>query len=640
MEKFSLEKGNLYDTDNIKEAEKTYKEKRGRVLDNIINEGRLAMDFETRELQRKKLNEKIKEGFMDRGYLENYHWPNEKILISKDIIDFLIPQIEGEGEEKDPVVIKYIGETILPTKDGKGLENGSGNGYEKKIIPRLETLVEMIEKEGVSREDYCCLAGKNKENMLRSESYVMVIIPELEKMVFVCNEEGNATFVIHDAPDMEDLQKIKSGEETEMNERSPEFYYRMTKENLRTLNQAAEIVSVINWSENNWPERIEEELTKDLKNSLTGAEIKEIIEAGDKAGKKIKILKAESSYYEVAPPGWMRINRIPGSKKRIARIANEFRKTHPEWFKVYKEQLSNWKREHLAPELVDIIKKEVEKYETVPQGWLSAGEIANKVDKDWSFVRSRLEEYKKTNPEWFKKCYPKKGGIALYCAPEFADLISAAASKYESAPINWKTRWNLAKKFSVDFSTIGRLFNEYKKTHPEWIKEYVDSVGKVAEFCSPELVKIIEEDIAKREKAPEGWIIKKELCKKLNISHTMLMREIEKYEKNYPDLFKIYADDHNQPRKHYSLRLVELMKENSFDYEKTPGGWDNAYSLSKKIGKQNSTVYKKIKKISERYRQSHPDWFKFYLNDNNNKAEYYAPELIEIIKKEFDKVKN
>ena len=59
MTAFSFERGNLYESNTIRGAEETYKNKRDQVLDNIISEGKSVDVFAEREEFRQKLREKI-----------------------------------------------------------------------------------------------------------------------------------------------------------------------------------------------------------------------------------------------------------------------------------------------------------------------------------------------------------------------------------------------------------------------------------------------------------------------------------------------------------------------------------------------------------------------------------------------------
>ena len=99
--------------------------------------------------------------------------------------------------------------------------------------------------------------------MIRKESYEMFIIPSLEKMILVCDEEGNSTFIINRLSE------------------TPHFYYSLSKDQLKALKDS-ELIDQIDWRNlDKWKEDLLNSLTKPKQSNyeqLTEDEIKKILE--------------------------------------------------------------------------------------------------------------------------------------------------------------------------------------------------------------------------------------------------------------------------------------------------------------------------------------------------------------------------
>ncbi len=101
----------------------------------------------------------------------------------------------------------HIDRVITPPANTKThIEVGSGVGLEKKkIIPRLLTLIYILENDfQIARENVKITEGAVSENMMRQTPYSRIEIPELNRLIYVCDEEGNVSYIF----DTEELKKI------------------------------------------------------------------------------------------------------------------------------------------------------------------------------------------------------------------------------------------------------------------------------------------------------------------------------------------------------------------------------------------------------------------------------------------------
>ncbi len=100
-----------------------------------------------------------------------------------------------------------------PDKQEMQIEKCDKNFKEKKTISREKMFVELLKENGKTSNEYFCIQGENEKQMMRGEEYKMFVIPSLRKMVSICDEEGNATFVINEKiemPESFDSEYIKS----------------------------------------------------------------------------------------------------------------------------------------------------------------------------------------------------------------------------------------------------------------------------------------------------------------------------------------------------------------------------------------------------------------------------------------------
>ena len=79
---------------------------------------------------------------------------------------------------------------------------GSGTGMEKKgKQPKLKNLLVMLKSEfGIDPDDpeaVSIVRGSVNPNMMREEPYYQVTVPGIDKVILVCQEYGNATFVFN-----------------------------------------------------------------------------------------------------------------------------------------------------------------------------------------------------------------------------------------------------------------------------------------------------------------------------------------------------------------------------------------------------------------------------------------------------------
>lgn len=92
---------------------------------------------------------------------------------------------------------------IPPDSQSVEITPGDGSFQEKQTIPRTKTLAFILENQFDidlrDPEQFTLTIGALGDNMMRGQSYNLVETPALNRAVFVCDEEGNSTFVFDTA---------------------------------------------------------------------------------------------------------------------------------------------------------------------------------------------------------------------------------------------------------------------------------------------------------------------------------------------------------------------------------------------------------------------------------------------------------
>jgi len=97
-----------------------------------------------------------------------------------------------------------VGVVITPP-ERRGIKTGSGAGMPlKPVSPRLLTLVYLLDTDlEISKEGVLITYGTVTPDMMRKTPYVRVEVPELNRVVYICDEEGNASYIF----DTKELEK-------------------------------------------------------------------------------------------------------------------------------------------------------------------------------------------------------------------------------------------------------------------------------------------------------------------------------------------------------------------------------------------------------------------------------------------------
>ena len=181
---------------------------------------------------------------------------------------------------------------------------------------------------------------------------------------------------------------------------------------------------------------------------------------------------------------------------------NNYKESNPKWFKKYKTEEKHI-AEYLSPELVEIIEENLS-IETAPENWMAIKKLAEEIGYADTTISNFIKEnnYKESNPKWFKMYKTKEKQNAEHLSLELVEIIRENLS-IETAPENWMAIKKLAEKIGCNRSAIQKFIKPYKESNPKWFKKYRTEEKHIAEYLSPELVKIIRENLYKKRKTKE-----------------------------------------------------------------------------------------------------------------------------------------
>jgi transposase len=146
-----------------------------------------------------------------------------------------------------------IDSVILPPgEQPRIVRTGSGEFEEPGQVDRFKTLLFILNKNGVAPENLDITEGEITYSMVRQTSYASVSIPEMNRLVLVCDEEGNSTFIFN----LEEMRSLGITQKEIM---------QMTKAQIKDelIAQYPRVATCLDYS-TRWVERINELLLGDF----------------------------------------------------------------------------------------------------------------------------------------------------------------------------------------------------------------------------------------------------------------------------------------------------------------------------------------------------------------------------------------
>ncbi len=523
---------------------------------------------------------------------------------------------------------------LLPPGRGEIIA-GSGKGLEeKRIYPRDRAFIEVLSE---MKEPYSVISGVVRPEMMRRQTYRAFILKNRQKIFFINNEEGNATYVVHGVTandwseyagkTKDELREVKNIEVINYPGNLSDFQLLMRSVILTELESLQEV------GEN------DDEITSSADQGDVSTIAGELIGDRSAVGEEMLSLDNKIEGKRFSPEGWMTITNVQEeigkSYRWITRIADSYRDTHPEWFVEFLNKQGR-EREYYHPELIALIKQEQFSLPSqAPDGWLNRGSLVERHKKSHDFIRSLVEKYRESHPEWFGEYLGDAGRSVEYFHPDLVAIIDKTmASLPDAPPEGWETQGSLVVDLKTTHHLVTKLADEFRTSNPEWFREFINDLGHVNEYYHPELVHLLRVKIEKQNRPiPEGWVSVSLLSKVLPVSKEKIERIIREQDllERYPNDFGEYKNSNGLVGAFYGDTIVSSIKKYIDNMpERAPDGWTTTSALRIELG----IDFYVIEKIAEKYRESHPEWFQVYLSPLGKEVMHLSPDLSNAIRKE------
>ena len=129
---------------------------------------------------------------------EKLEIPYKASLKSNSIVIHLRSELDKIWFGKIP--IHKLPSDTMPPDDLDTIPTRKGEGKERKELkeqPRYQLVEQVLIEMGITRTNCITYQGEVTKDMYRSTPYQLIVIPELNKMIHLCVEKGNQTFIIH-----------------------------------------------------------------------------------------------------------------------------------------------------------------------------------------------------------------------------------------------------------------------------------------------------------------------------------------------------------------------------------------------------------------------------------------------------------
>jgi hypothetical protein len=265
-----------------------------------------------------------------------------------------------------------------------------------------------------------------------------------------------------------------------------------------------------------------------------------------------------------------------------------------------------------------------------PEGWSIAYNLAVRLNGNQGTVKSFAEEYRLEHPEWFNMYKNQRGSMSEHYSPELVKIITDRYNGFKSVPDGWLNIEILMKEIGVSKKTLRNHVEVYRQEHPGWFELHEDISGKREIYFHPDLVKLIRGKFKDNTPPPNGWLSAAPIMELVKSDLRTVKKYLENHKTDHPEWFKNCRDIKGEIREYYSPELVEIIKN---DYEPAPNGWVVMASLAKSLKKDHGMM----KDFVRPYKISNPEWFKNYRDRGGPKREFLSPELVEMVRKNFQR---
>lgn len=499
-------------------------------------------------------------------------------------------------EHPDEITFVEFDEVFFPTDQithlGANEVNNDGT-IEKPFIPKLNRLIILLQQNGIFLDDIIIIRGKVTPTMTRKYPYIIVEIPRLRKEVLICEQYGEATYIVNgilnrhyfsehkkdrlleDYPTRVEVVELRNREQWESDICNALFSEAIFEEkidirNIESVRQAImnEVPTAKDWVDMNRSKRAKFKIGgKGLKalarvfgvNGDPGNSTKVYYELG----RQIFGDDQEFNYREdEIPEQWMNRNQLAISvqgasantiKEYLIQLAVEF----PDMVK-HKGNV-----QYFHPDIHSKCQEKFAERQYAPEGWMTIRAISEvkEIDRAYKTIETEANSLA-LNMEDSKRTYKDSGGhITVHYSPGLIKALIEQFNSVEKAPNGWKTCKSILGLLTliVADKTVKNYLDGFREDHPDWFHDYLDAQNNTREHIHPELVQIVLKHFQLMEKAPEGWLTRGAIHKQTKISYKAMDKFVATYQSGHPDWVSDYLDARNQLHQHYHPELVALI---------------------------------------------------------------------------------
>lgn len=505
-----------------------------------------------KDKSREKLRETLKQGFYDSmekiqatshiqdivellGAEQFAIRDQAEEIVGLRLTEFVNAQVEKQLTQRQkpyalPDRIIRLSFPILPTSGESKFETGSGRGMaEKKLVPRTRMLMELLQE---MHFEYALLEGATQLNTMRKENYLIFALPEIKTAIWINDEGGNATYVVH-----------------HLEEADWEKFAALQKDDLRA-DSAHQITIVAK------PQRADEN------GEIWKERLRDILTFGPEAKNHVQ---THAGLTDV-PEGWLDLNQLATLLKidrtSLESTTNKYKAINPEWFRMALAKNRRMAKLVIAPELIAIARKKYEERGLAPEGWMTINALREKTGAAFKMIDRLAKKHQESNPEWFKEYTSKGLRPRMHLAPELVTLITEKVQAQKNVPAGWMHFGSVTKRLGIFHPEAYQLAKPYRKTHPEWFG-FFSKQQKAVEHISPQLFEAIRKDHKSIQNVPDGWLTASEFFKSLGLSknYKKLYPLLEKYKQNNPEWIRVFRGRNiGIKTDHLSPELVTILE--------------------------------------------------------------------------------
>lgn len=355
----------------------------------------------------------------------------------------------------------------------------------------------------------------------------------------------------------------------------------------------------------------------------------------------VEIIAEARSNLQAPVEGWLSISQLSNelgvSINTIERLIREQREIAPDNFKVFR-RTSGSLVEHFSPGMISFLRRQVEaqylQFSSPPEGWFSYPQLAKELGTERDTAVRLSQKFRELHPEFFAKFRNRSGQVREYISTELLEELRKTWADIPVAGSDWINKKKMAELLGINEKTVERLVSRYRIEKPDFFQILKTSKGYLTEHLSHSLLVFLREERNKFSRVEEGWVTYPTLALVLGIARSTAAKLAEKYRETYFQYFREFISPDGNIREYISDELMNLLKQGINQVPVPKGGWMNRLELERTLG----IDYQWTASFVEQYRNSHPGYFSIFRGTTNHIAEYYSPEFVAVIEREYSSI--